>query len=80
MQRNTLVDKLTTIFRDVFNDQNLVLDNDTTAEKVGSWDSLSHMLMITQVENSFSVKFRLREISKLKNVGSLIELIESKWA
>ena len=80
MHRNTLVEKLTTVFRDVFNDQNLVLDNDTTAEKVGAWDSLSHMLMITQVENSFSVKFRLREISKLKNVGSLNELIESKLA
>ena len=49
-----------------------------TAQDVGSWDSLSHMLMIEKVENTFGVKFKLREINKLKNVGVLIDLIENK--
>ncbi len=69
---------MTKIFRNVFNDDTINLNSDTTAKDIGSWDSLSHMLMITEVENTFSIKFKLREINKLKNVGSLIELIESK--
>jgi acyl carrier protein len=70
--------QLTTIFRKIFNDETIFLNSETTAKDIGSWDSLSHMLMITEVENIFSIKFKLREINKLKNVGTLIELIESK--
>jgi acyl carrier protein len=73
-----IVDELTTIFRTVFNDEAIVLTNDTTSGEIGSWDSLSHMLMIEAVEKKFSIKFKLREINKLKNVGALIQLIESK--
>lgn len=73
-----LIEKLTTIFRKVFDDETIVLNDQMTANDIGSWDSLSHMLMIAQVENAFSIKFSLREINKLKNVGTLIRLIESK--
>jgi acyl carrier protein len=78
MSKETIIDKLTTIFRKVFNDDTILLNNEMTTNDVDSWDSLSHMLMIAQVENVFSFKFKLREINKLKNVGILIDLIESK--
>lgn len=78
MQVEPHIEKLTTIFREVFDDQSIVLNDQMTANDIGSWDSLSHMLMINQVENAFSIKFSLREINKLKNVGVLIRLIESK--
>ncbi len=78
MEKEMITDKLTTIFRSVFSDKTIFLNNEMTANDVSSWDSLSHMLMITEVENVFSIKFKLREINKLKNVGILIELIESK--
>lgn len=78
MQMDALIEKLTTIFRKVFDDETIVLNDQMTANDIGSWDSLSHMLMITQVETAFSIKFSLREINKLKNVGALIRLIESK--
>jgi acyl carrier protein len=74
------IEKLTTIFREVFDDEAIVLNDQLTANDIGSWDSLSHMLMITRVEDAFSIKFSLREINKLKNVGALIRLIESKSA
>ena len=74
------IEKLTTIFRQVFDDEAIVLNDQMTANDIGSWDSLSHMLMITRVENAFSIRFSLREINKLKNVGVLIKLIESKSA
>ena len=74
------IEKLTTIFRQVFDDEAIVLNDQLTANDIGSWDSLSHMLMIARVEDAFSIKFSLREINKLKNVGALIKLIESKSA
>ena len=78
MSKEIIVNKLTDIFRDVFNIEQITLTNDMTAGDIGAWDSLSHMLMIEKVENAFSFKFKLREINKLKNVGVLIDLIESK--
>ena len=78
MVREMIIDKLKTIFRTIFNDDTIVLRNEMTVNDVGNWDSLSHMLMITEVENVFSIKFKLRELNKLKNVGTLLELIESK--
>ena len=78
MDIESITEKLTKIFKNIFNDESIILSNETSAKDIGSWDSLSHMLMITEVENEFSVKFKLREINKLKNVGTLIELIESK--
>jgi acyl carrier protein len=78
MEEEMIIDRLTTIFRKVFNDDTIVLDNKLTANDIGTWDSLTHMLMITDVENTFSIKFSLREINKLKDAGTLINLIESK--
>lgn len=78
MERSVINEKLTGIFRKVFNDETIVLRNDMTANDVGNWDSLTHMLMIGEVENAFSVKFKLKELNKLSNVGGLITLIEAK--
>ena len=78
MGREMIIDNLTTIFRTIFSDDTIVLRNEMTVNDVGNWDSLSHMLMITEVEDVFSIKFKLRELNKLKNVGALIELIEFK--
>lgn len=80
MTKEDIIEKLTHIFRSVFNDEDIILRDEITAEDIDSWDSLSHMLMIAEVENNFNIKFRLREISNLKNVASLIELVSSKLA
>ncbi|HEY2721869.1 MAG TPA: acyl carrier protein [Chitinophagaceae bacterium] len=80
MEVQMLTDQLTVIFRKVFNDESIILNDEITANDIGSWDSLSHMIMIAEVENAFSIKFSLREINKLKNVGTLVKLIESKMA
>ena len=78
MDQSVITQKLTTIFRKVFNDDTIVLRNDLTANEVGNWDSLSHMLMIGEVEKKFSIKFKLKELNKLEDVKSLIDLIELK--
>lgn len=78
MNRTEITEKLTAIFHEVFNDNNIVLRDDMTAADVDNWDSLTHMLMITKVEEVFGVKFKLKELNKLKMVGDLINTIETK--
>ncbi|HRI24060.1 MAG TPA: acyl carrier protein [Ferruginibacter sp.] len=78
MDRTLITEKLTAIFRTVFNDEGIVLRDNLTANEVANWDSLTHMLMIGEVEKIFSVKFKLKELGKLEDVKSLIDLVESK--
>lgn len=78
MERNLIENKLTEIFREVFNDSALVLQEDMTANDVENWDSLTHMMMIAKVEEVFGVKFRLKELNKLKRVGDIISVLAEK--
>lgn len=78
MERTEIVGKLTAIFHEIFNDKSIVLRDDMTASDVENWDSLTHMLMITKVEEVFGIKFKLKELNKLKMVGDLIGIIQSK--
>ena len=78
MNKNEITEKLTAIFHEVFNDNNIVLRDDMTASDVDNWDSLTHMLMITKVEEVFGIKFKLKELNKLKMVGDLINTIDNK--
>lgn len=78
MNRNEIVEKLTSVFHEVFNDNSIALRDDMTAADVANWDSLTHMLMITKVEEVFGIKFKLKELNKLKMVGDLISTIEAK--
>ncbi len=78
MERANIYEKLTGIFRKVFDNDSLEISDELTANDVESWDSLTHMLLITEVENSFSVKFRLKDLNKMRNVGDLVDIIISK--
>lgn len=78
MERNEVIAKLTPVFREVFAEPNLELNDDMTAADVENWDSLTHMIMITKVEDVFGIKFKLRELNKLKNVGNLCDIIVEK--
>lgn len=78
MTRQEIIEGLTLIFRDVFKDANLQLTESMTANDVERWDSLTHMLMINEVEKKFEVKFKLKDLNKMKNVGSLIEILEER--
>lgn len=66
------------IMRDVFDVDDLVISESTTAEDVEEWDSLSHIRLIVAIERKFGFKFKNSEIETLKNVGDLIGLIQSK--
>jgi acyl carrier protein len=71
---------LTPIFRDVFDNDALVVSDGMTAADVPTWDSLSNINMIIAVEKAFGVKFSIKDVRNLKNVGELLELIKRKAA
>ena len=71
---------LTPIFRDVFDDDELVISEATTAPDVEGWDSLANIRIMVSIEKVFDVHFTAAEISKLKSVGALAELVLRKRA
>ena len=80
MNKDDIGGQLNSIFQDVFQDNDLMIAREMTALDVARWDSLSHIQLITEVEMVFGVKFKLREVMNMKNVGDLIDLIHIKKA
>jgi len=80
MDQSTVYERLTTIFRDVFDDDELELKPEFTAKDVDGWDSLTHLRVILSAEQAFRVKFTTSEIGKLQNVGDLATLIQARAA
>jgi acyl carrier protein len=78
MEEGQIYQQLNGIFGDVFDDDSVVLEAETTADDVDGWDSLSHIRLVLTVEKAFNVKFSAAEVGKLKNVGELVGLIRSK--
>ena len=63
MERNEIFEKLTVIFRDVMDNDEIVLEENTTAEDIEEWDSLAHVQLIEKIEGVFGVKFSAKETS-----------------
>jgi acyl carrier protein len=76
-ERDTL-GRLEAVFRDVLDDDDIVLSRSTTAADVPGWDSLAHVRLILAAEKTFAVKFSAAQVTKLKNVGDLVDLIQAK--
>jgi len=80
MKRETVVERLNLIFRDIFDDPALQIRDDMTAADVEGWNSLSYIDLIVAVEKDLSVRFTTAEIRTLANVGDFVSLIEKKTA
>lgn len=78
MNREEIITKTTGIFRVVLKNDELNLHETLTANDVDNWDSLSHMLLISEIESAFGIQFKLKELNKMKNVGDLWTIIEAK--
>lgn len=78
MTRAEIMNGLTEIFKDVFEDDSLVLTEETNANDIDDWDSLMHITILQAVQGEFNVEFGIDEITSMKNVGEMIDLVESK--
>lgn len=75
MNRTEIFEKLTEVFRDVFDDETITIGEATTASDIEDWDSLTHITLLATVEEEFGVKFSMKAVQGLKNVGELADLI-----
>ena len=75
MDRDDVMEKVTEIAREIFDDDELVLDDETIAADVDGWDSLTHLSLINEIENEFEIKFEMKEVQGLENVGELVDVI-----
>lgn len=75
MEREEVMEKLNEIARDIFDDEELELTDDTIAADVDGWDSLRHLSLMNEIENEFEIRFEMKEVQGLSNVGELVDVI-----
>ncbi len=78
MEKTEILAKVQDIFRDVLDNDDIELSNESTADDIEEWDSLSHIQLIVAIEKSFGIKFTSREILSWNNVGEMLDSIASK--
>ena len=78
MDKNEVIGRLNEIFRDVFGDDSITVNEATTSDDIEDWDSIEHINLIGAVEDEFGLRFKLREVSGMKNVGEMIDIISER--
>ena len=73
-----LLERLNNVFRDVFDDDSISVNENTTSADIEDWDSLEHINLIGAVEDEFGMRFKMKEVSSMKNVGEMIAIIEER--
>lgn len=75
MNREQVMEKINGVFHEVFEDDSLVVTDQTTASDIEDWDSLAHLQLIAQIEQTFGIKFSLGEITGFANVGEMCDSV-----
>ena len=78
MSREEVFQKLNEVFREEFDDEEILVKEDTTAKDIEGWDSLEHIALMASVEKAFGIRFSMGEITRMKNVGEMADLILKK--
>jgi acyl carrier protein len=78
MTEQEIYQGLAAVFRDVFDDESIVIGADTTANDIDGWDSQAHVTLVVATEVHFRIRFRTAELEQLRNVGDFVRLIENK--
>ena len=78
MNKNEIISRLNEVFRDVFGDDSISVNENTTSADIEDWDSIEHINLIGAVENAFRMRFKMREVSGMKNVGKMIDIISER--
>lgn len=78
MNEKDIYKRLTEVFRDVFDDDSITLTPQTTADDIDEWDSIEHINLIGAVEDEFGLRFKMGEVSGMKNVGEMVSIISAR--
>lgn len=75
MTRQEIFEKLNEVFSDVF-DEDITVAAATTSADIEDWDSLTHITLISEVEDAFGIKFSMKDVLGMKDVGEMVDIIE----
>lgn len=75
MSREEIYKNLDEVFQDVFDDETIHVNDETTADDIEDWDSLEHINLVVAIENKFDIKFNMNEVTSLENVGQMVDII-----
>lgn len=78
MNRTEILEKLNEVFHNVFDNNDIVVTEQTNANDIEEWDSLIHITLISAVEDEFDVSFDMKTVVSMKNVGDMIDAIEEQ--
>ena len=78
MTNEEIFKQLTEIFRDIFDNNSLNINRETTAADVEDWDSLAQISLLVAIEKEFKIRLSLDEVKSLKNVGDMLDVIKNK--
>lgn len=78
LSKDEIIERLDDVFRDVFDDDTLEVDENTTADDIEDWDSIEHITLIGAVEDELKMRFKMGEVSGMKDVGEMIGIIEQR--
>jgi len=78
MDKTEIKHKMKDILVSILKHENMSMEDTMTASEVKGWDSLSHMIIIKEIESTFNIRFKLKDLNKLVDMGSLIALVETK--
>lgn len=78
MNKDQILEEVQEIFREVLDNEDIELNNESTADDIEEWDSLTHIQLIVAIEKHFNIRFTSREILSWQNVGQLIDSIAAK--
>lgn len=78
MERNELLIQINTIFRDILDNEDVVVEESTTANDVEEWDSLTHIQLVVAIEKYFKIRFTSIEIQSWKNVREMLDCIQNR--
>ena len=75
MTRASVFERLNKVFRDVFDDPSILVNEKTTSKDIEDWDSYEHINLVIAVENEFSFKIPMAKVVTMENVGEMVDLI-----
>jgi len=78
MNREKVFNGVQDIFRDIFDEDDMVIGDDTSSDDVDEWDSLNHINLVSAIEKDFKIRFSLSELIVLKDVGAMVDLMMDK--
>lgn len=78
MKNEEIYEKINEVFQEIFDDESILVSEETTSDDIEDWDSLEHINLVVAIEKRFGIKFNMEEVNRFKNVGEMANLIAER--